>query len=110
MILKGEGHFGDGGYSEDMAYAISDILEMQDDIEEYMNCIDDDLADLEEEMFADEDEYVEVVCPNCGELIEVDPSILMEPNVEVICPECGEVFNLETSNGMIAYLNTMKMH
>lgn len=81
------------GILEEMAYAISDILEVQEEIEEYIDCIDDDLADLEEEVYIGD--FVEIDCPNCGEAIEVEPSILAESSTEIICPECGEAFTPE---------------
>ncbi len=75
---------------EEMAYVISDVLVGQDEIEEYVNCIDDDLADLEEEIYTGE--YVDVYCPECGAALEIEPTILIEPDTEIICSECGEVF------------------
>ena len=45
---------------------------------------EDDLFDDE-----DEDEYFEVVCPACGDVINFDSSIDPE---NLLCPNCGEKF------------------
>ena len=47
---------------------------------------EDDLFDDEDE---DEDEYFEVVCPACGDVINFDSSIDPE---NLLCPNCGEKF------------------
>ena len=46
---------------------------------------EDDLFDEDE----DEDEYFEVVCPACGDVINFDSSIDPE---NLLCPNCGEKF------------------
>ena len=46
---------------------------------------DDDLFDED----ADEDEYFEVICPACGDVINFDSSIDPE---NLRCPNCGEKF------------------
>ena len=57
------------------------------DVEEYL------FADEDDEEYDDEDEYddtYEVTCPACGEVICFDESCDPE---ELICPACGEEFN-----------------
>ncbi|MGI6628232.1 MAG: CD1247 N-terminal domain-containing protein [Bacillota bacterium] len=78
------------GILKEMAEAITDIALTQEDIQDYIDCIDDDLADLEDEVYSED--FVSIDCPNCGEAIEVDASILDESDVGIICPECGEEF------------------
>ena len=75
---------------KEMADAITDIALTQDDIQEYVDCIDDDLAELEEEVYSDD--FVGIVCPYCGKPIEVDASVLSDPDADIVCPECGEDF------------------
>lgn len=79
------------GILKEVAQAITDIALTQEDIQDYIDCIDDDLADLEENVYGDD--FVGIICPHCGEPIEVDASILEDPNVEIVCPECGEKFS-----------------
>ena len=40
-----------------------------------------------------EDEFVDVKCPNCGEMVCFDPEVLWEGDgdVEVLCPNCDAV-------------------
>ena len=94
-----------------------DRLQAQNvELEEYIEAVDDDLTDLENEFFegldedddeydedleydVDEDdfeddtaiEYMEMTCPNCGETVFVDEDVLLNDEiVEVLCPECNE--------------------
>jgi DNA-directed RNA polymerase subunit delta len=76
---------------KEIAQAITDIALTQEDIQDYIDCIDDDLADLEEEVYSDD--FVSIDCPHCGEPMEVDASILDDSDVDIICPECGEEFS-----------------
>jgi DNA-directed RNA polymerase subunit delta len=85
-----------------------------DQLEEYIEAVDDDLTDLEngildddydadledsevehEEDVEDEDdssiEYMEINCPNCGETVFVDSDVFESDEVvEVLCPECKQ--------------------
>lgn len=71
-----------------------EITTMQCDfaeIREYLEMIDDDLLDLEETVF-EEDEFIEISCKNCGEKVYIENDIFDdEDRVEVICPSCNEV-------------------
>ena len=75
-----------------------------------MDAISDDLADVEEIVFDDEDEeegcchrghchchddddFFEVECPTCGAEIDIDESILEAGTVE--CPSCGDTFAID---------------
>lgn len=98
-----------------LLHAIIDVLtefaeetsEMQtalDQLEEYIETVDEDLYALEDEFYedddfhceecelADDDEYVEVNCSSCGETVMFDAEILEDDDIiEVICPNCDEV-------------------
>ena len=66
-----------------------DCCDCSDDCD--CDCLDCDCLDCcedEDEDFEDED-YYEVVCPACGEVICFDSSIDPE---ELACPACGEKF------------------
>jgi predicted RNA-binding Zn-ribbon protein involved in translation (DUF1610 family) len=80
----------------DFAEEIRELQETQEQLKEYIETLDDALSDLEDEVsdsyVYDDEEFVEVGCPNCGELVLFEPEILEEDaEVEVICPECDEV-------------------
>ena len=66
--------------------AIDDQVE---DTEDYLESIDSDLADVEDD---EDDDMVDVECPNCHEQVCFDASILYDDDlIEVTCPNCGAV-------------------
>lgn len=89
---------------EDMALTISDIDEDLSACEDLVDAIDEDLEELEEYIFDDEDfdddccccddeELYEVECPLCGEEILLDDEMLDEE--VIVCPGCGEKLELD---------------
>ncbi len=80
---------------EDMAEQMEDIGDAQSDLEEYVETIDEDLYDLEDEFFGDEiddEEMIEVKCPNCKEIVCFEADIVEDEDlIEVTCPNCDEV-------------------
>ena len=88
---------------DDIALEIEDMKEEQCDLEDGLDAVSDDLADLEslvyeEESEDDEDDEdcYETTCPNCEEEIYFDDSVLDEG--EVICPNCGEKLEFDLSD------------
>lgn len=95
---------------EDFADAISDLSEDQEELNEYVDFIDEDLADVEEEVFGEfddefEDEfddefedddidYVEVECPYCNEVVYLDSEIVSDDG-KVECPNCQRLISCE---------------
>lgn len=79
----------------DMADHMEDIEDAHTDLEEYVESIDEDLYDLEDEFFGeevDEEEMVEVECPNCKEIVCFEADIVDDEDlIEVTCPNCDEV-------------------
>ena len=89
---------------EDMVDEIDAIDEACAEIGEQLDAVDEDLALIEDEFYADEeedddDEYYddeevyEVECPNCNDIIYLDESMLEEE--EMICPGCGTRLEFE---------------
>lgn len=79
---------------DDMAEEFNNIQMVQEDLETFVESIDEDLTDLEEEVYEDvEDEnVVEVQCPSCRETVSFASDILEDDDdVEVSCPHCGEI-------------------
>ncbi len=81
---------------DEMALSIVDVEEAYDELQEVVDAIDEDLGELEEDFYdeddcdcgcCDEEEY-EIVCPTCGDSIYVDFDMLEEGEME--CPNCGE--------------------
>ena len=99
---------------EDLAL---DVEDLRDDLAEFENGLDavsEDLADVEDLLFDDEDEDLfdnldedddededvfetvyEVRCPVCGELVTFEESTLDEGSI--ICPSCGESLEFDLS-------------
>jgi hypothetical protein len=81
---------------EDMASDVQDIHMVQQDLETYVETLDEDLNELEED-FYDEcgdiaDEFVEMQCPVCHEDVSFESDILdSREEVEVTCPHCRSV-------------------
>ena len=88
---------------DEMALSIVDVEEAYDELQEVVDAIDEDLGELEEDFYDEdececdccEDEEYEIVCPSCGDAIYVDYDMLQEGEME--CPNCGEhlEFDLE---------------
>ncbi|MBQ8780120.1 MAG: hypothetical protein IJZ72_00395 [Oscillospiraceae bacterium] len=96
---------------QDMALAFEDVQDQIDEIVEVVDIIDEDLGNVEEELYGDcccedddcdcdddccdccddDDELYEVCCPTCGDTIQINEAMLEEGSI--ICPGCGE--NLE---------------
>jgi phage FluMu protein Com len=78
---------------DDMAEEFNNIQMVQEDLETYVESMDEDLTDLEEEVYEDVDgeELVEVQCPSCHEIVSFDASLLEDDDdLEVSCPHCGD--------------------
>ena len=95
----------------EMAVAIEELEAETEELRDYIEEIDEDLGDVEEllcdededddfecdgdccncdeECDFDDDEFFEVECPSCGEVICFDESVDPE---ELVCPNCHEKF------------------
>ncbi len=85
---------------DDLADNVDELLLGQEEMEEYMEAIDADLTELEDqpcgcdhdhEFDEDELDMVEMVCPTCNESVCFEDEFLYDDDVEVTCPDCGEV-------------------
>ncbi len=84
--------------------AIAKALEEQDEsIDDLSDCIDgiyDELDDIEsviDEEYdgeLDEDDFIEVVCPHCGETVYFDEDMI-DSDDGLICPNCNKVIDFE---------------
>ncbi|MCT8976039.1 hypothetical protein N4T77_05455 [Clostridium sp. CX1] len=80
---------------KDMAEEMSDISEAQIDMEQYIDAIDEDLAELQDGIYdneyeAYEDEgnnFIQLSCPVCKDDIYVDKELLSQRE-EITCPNC----------------------
>ena len=91
---------------DSFAEEVNNVNLAQMELEEYVESIDEDLTDLEEEVYEEvmdeeydddmyddlDDDMVEVACPHCHELVTFESDILDDDDaVEVTCPYCGDV-------------------
>lgn len=88
---------------EEIDYSIDDMYDYQDELAEQVDMIDEDLAAVEEEFAdcdecdccdCDDDEYYEVECPKCGEVICLDEDVLCSGD-DIVCPNCNEPIELD---------------
>ncbi|MEG0856071.1 MAG: zinc ribbon domain-containing protein [Terrisporobacter sp.] len=89
---------------ENMADTLDDMQEDYDELVEYVETVDEDLSDVEEILYEEDDDdfdddddydddedglsYIEMECPNCGDLVDIDEELLFDDSVDVICPNC----------------------
>lgn len=99
---------------DDLALSVSDLEDGLDIFSEQLDAVDEDLDELEGFVYDDDDcdcgcdcgcgcddcccgdedeEFYDVECPSCGEVITIDYDILDEGSIE--CPNCGELLEFE---------------
>lgn len=81
----------------DITQEICDIEDACDDMSEQLDAVDEDLANLEDDFYGedddcdcgccDDDDVYEVECPNCHDTIYLDEDMLCDGGIE--CPNCG---------------------
>ena len=87
------------------------LAEAQGELSEYVESIDEDLADLEADLYDDDDEdlaetdedgditgFIEYECPHCGHVIRIDEDEV-DFDEDSICPECGKELFPELPDG-----------
>lgn len=98
---------------EDIALELSDIEDAQEELGEGLDAVSDDLEDVEDLLYGEDDEDDEdseyelddlgededcyaTTCPTCEESIYFDESVLEDG--EVICPNCGEKLEFDLTD------------
>lgn len=79
---------------DEFAAEVDSIRARVDEQQEFIEDLDEDVAELEEHVFEgeDEEEFLELQCPNCGETITFAEDELGEEGpVQLRCPNCGEI-------------------
>ena len=91
------------GILEELAMSVEDLEENALNLGEEIDVLSDDLADVEEVVFEDDedeedydDDWFEVECPTCGADIVVDDEALADGEGE--CPGCGTRYAMELSD------------
>ena len=92
------------GIMEELAMSVEDLEENALNLGEEIDVLSDDLADVEDVVFDDEDDdesedydddWFEVECPTCGETLVIDDEALADGEVE--CPKCGSRYAMDLS-------------
>ena len=97
---------------DELALTVTDLEDGMDLISEQLDAVDEDLDELESFVYeelddcdccddddcdcgccGDDEEYYDVECPSCGEVICVDGEILDEGSIN--CPNCNELLEFE---------------
>ena len=97
------------GILEEVALSIEDLEENSLALGEEIDVLSDDLADVESVVFDDEDEedeeeefdddWFEVECPNCDEVLVVDEDALAEGYIK--CPNCDTEYSLDLTDDVV---------
>ena len=83
------------GLMGEMAKEMQRMADAHSELNEYVESLDDDLADLAESLLdgeeeeLDEGEMIIYACPSCGHEIEFDPSDV-DFDEDYLCPACGK--------------------
>jgi len=83
---------------EDVALSVEDLEDGCAELCEQIDAIDEDLSALEDDIYEEDDEcecdddeddedYYEMECPSCHDIIYIDEDMLQEKGIE--CPNCG---------------------
>lgn len=91
-----------------------------DELESYVEALDQDLGDAEDVLYGDDDDfedyeddqcpegccdgdYIEVACPKCHEVLHIDSCMLTDDAVaEIACPNCEEILHVnEETNPLL---------
>ena len=94
------------GILEEIGLSIEDLEENALALGEEIDVLSDDLAEVEEIIFEEEDEdedydddWFEVECPTCEEPLIIDDEALSEGYIE--CPNCQSKFSLDLSDDVV---------
>ncbi|HBQ26368.1 MAG TPA: AraC family transcriptional regulator [Syntrophomonas sp.] len=79
------------GVLDDVSGILVDMRSEFNIVKDYIESIDDDLFELEEN-FKQNTDVIELRCDNCGEELCFDADLIEDDDViEIICPRCNEV-------------------
>lgn len=81
---------------ESVNEAVEEVRHDLDELSSYVQAVDDDLFDVETDLYGygdDEAEMTELECPECHTPLVVEAEFLEDDAAEVTCPECGHVLH-----------------
>ena len=84
---------------DDVALAVDDIEEVQEQLSEQVDFIDEDLTEIERVLFEEEEDDDDVLgefeCPHCNDLIAISEDMFDDEGSVIICPSCGKEIEIE---------------
>lgn len=79
---------------DDMAFELDELYNIVTDIDEDLNDIEEEIYGEDDDDMEDEDhDLFEVNCPNCDEPVLIDDEML--DSEKIICPNCKEEIEFE---------------
>ncbi|NBG88787.1 CD1247 N-terminal domain-containing protein [Isachenkonia alkalipeptolytica] len=81
---------------EEFTDAIVELDENQLELTDYVETLDEDLEDVEDELYEEELDSLEIQCPECKEVLFIDDEDLLDDE-NIQCPECNEEVEIEES-------------
>lgn len=91
---------------DEISNSVCDLAEGYEDLCDQVDAIDEDLGEVEEIVYDDEDcdcgcddlDCFEIECPNCGETICIDESFFDDDeDMPIVCPHCDKEIELDFS-------------
>ena len=83
---------------EELEYSVGDLEDQVEELEYEVEELQQEVEDLEEWLYDEDDDddedglsFIEMECPNCSEVVEIDEELLFDDSVDVICPNCHAV-------------------
>lgn len=82
---------------------IEEIKDAQRDMQEYIDVLDEDLTNIEDELYDEDDSYediedfIDMTCDSCGETIYIDSNIL-ESRHSIACPNCYKEIEFKSNS------------
>ncbi|NLJ80390.1 MAG: hypothetical protein GX335_05135 [Firmicutes bacterium] len=102
------------GVLEEIARDLDELALAQKELEDYLQEIDFDLTDLEDDFYVEEEDgedwlgadeeqsFLELECPQCGEKVTLDKALIFREGVRIQCPDCGAlVFESSDSEDLL---------
>ena len=74
-------------YVDDLQSQVDELTELCDNLDEDLGELEREVYNIDDDCCCDDEESYEIECPNCGEIIEFDESVLEEGSLN--CPNCN---------------------
>lgn len=81
---------------EDFALTVEDVEDVQEALSQQVDEIDEDLAEIESDIYdldEEEDCDIDVECPYCGETIYLECDEIEDETGTITCPHCEKEFD-----------------